>query len=113
MWLCGPTASNLTQREVVRRIAYFRSSEKSDPLYYARRTLKRAQADIGRESVEATSMRGSEQIDVRRSSLDKSSCTREQRNLMADQQLLRRPASAWASRTRSLSVEDFGGPVAE
>jgi hypothetical protein len=40
--------------EVIRRIAYFRSSEKSDPLYYARLTVKKAQADIGRKSVETT-----------------------------------------------------------
>jgi len=33
--------------EVVRRIADFRSSEKSDPLYYARLTVKKAQADLG------------------------------------------------------------------
>jgi len=62
--------------EVIRRIADFRSSEKSDPLYYARLTVKKAQADMGRESVEATNMRESEQIDVSRSSLDKSSGTR-------------------------------------
>jgi hypothetical protein len=62
--------------EVIGRIADFRSSEKSDPLYYARLTVKKAQADMGRESVEATNMRESEQIDVSRSSLDKSSGTR-------------------------------------
>ena len=61
--------------EVIRRIAYFRSGEKSDPLYYARLTVTKAQADMGRESLEATSMRESEQIDVGRSSLDKSSGT--------------------------------------
>jgi len=55
--------------EVIRRIAYFRSSEKSDPLYYARLTVKKAQTDMGRESVEATNMRESEQNDVGRSSL--------------------------------------------
>jgi len=62
--------------EVIGRIADFRSSEKSDPLYYARLTVKKAQADMGRESVEATNMRESEQIDAGRSSLDKSSGTR-------------------------------------
>ena len=62
--------------EVIGRIADFRSSEKSDPLYYARLTVKKAQADMGRESEEATNMRESEQIDVSRSSLDKSSGTR-------------------------------------
>ena len=62
--------------EVIGRIADFRSSEKSDPLYYARLTVKKAQADMGRESVEATNMRESEQIDVSRSSLDKSLGTR-------------------------------------
>jgi len=61
---------------VIRRIADFRSSEKGDPLYYARLTVKKAQADMGRESAEATNMRESEQIDVGRSSLDKSSETR-------------------------------------
>lgn len=62
--------------EVIRRIAHFRSSETSDPLYYARLTVKKAQANMGRESVEATRMRESEQIDVGRSSFDKSSATR-------------------------------------
>lgn len=38
-------------REVVRRITYFRSSERSDPLYYARLTAKKAQADMGPESL--------------------------------------------------------------
>jgi hypothetical protein len=60
----------------IRRIADFRSSEKSDPLHYARLTVKKAEADMGRESLEATSMRESEQIDVGRSSLDKSSGTK-------------------------------------
>jgi hypothetical protein len=46
--------------EVIRRIADFRSSEKSDPLYYARLTVKKAQADMGWESAEATGMRQSE-----------------------------------------------------
>ena len=32
--------------EVIRRIAYFRGSEKRDPLYYARLTVKKAQADL-------------------------------------------------------------------
>jgi len=63
--------------EVIRRIADFRSSEKSDPLYYARLTVKKAQADMGRESLEATSMRESEQIDAGRSSSDKSLGTRD------------------------------------
>jgi len=40
--------------EVIRRIADFRISEKSDPLYYARLTVKKAEADMGRESLEAT-----------------------------------------------------------
>ena len=62
--------------EVIRRIADFRCSEKSDPLYYARLTVKKAQADMGRESPEATRMRESEQINVGRSSLDKSLGTR-------------------------------------
>ena len=62
--------------EVIGRIADFRSSEKSDPLYYARLTVKKAQADMGRESPEATRMRESEQINVGRSSLDKSLGTR-------------------------------------
>ena len=42
----------------------------------ARLTAKKAQAGMARESVEARSMRKSEQIDVGRSSLDKSSGTR-------------------------------------
>jgi len=46
--------------EVTRRIAYFRSSEKSDPLYYARLTVKKVRADMGWESAEATGMRQSE-----------------------------------------------------
>ena len=58
--------------EVIRRIGCFRSREKSDYLYYARLTVKKAQADLGRESLEATSIGESEQIDVRRSSLIKS-----------------------------------------
>jgi hypothetical protein len=40
--------------EVIRRIADFRIGEKSDPLYYARLTVKKAEADMGRESLEAT-----------------------------------------------------------
>jgi len=40
--------------EVIRRIADFRISEKSDPLHYARLTVRKAEADIGRESLEAT-----------------------------------------------------------
>ena len=63
-------------QEVVHRIADFRSTEKSDPLYYARLTVKKAQADLGRESPEATRLCDSEQIDVGRSSLEKSSGTR-------------------------------------
>jgi len=51
--------------EVIRRIANFRGSEKSDPLHYALLTVKKAQADMGRASLEA-SMRESEQIDVGR-----------------------------------------------
>jgi len=55
--------------EVIGRIANFRGSEKSDPLHYALLMVKKAQADMGRASLEA-SMRESEQIDVGRSSLD-------------------------------------------
>jgi hypothetical protein len=53
-----------------------RSGCASDPLYYARLTVKKAQADMGRESVEATSVHKSEQTDFGGSSLDKSSGTR-------------------------------------
>ena len=42
-------------RKVIRPMADFRTSEKSDPLYYARLTVKKAQADMGRESLESTS----------------------------------------------------------
>jgi hypothetical protein len=38
--------------EIVRRIADFRSSEKSDPLYYARHTVMKAQASFGHRVVE-------------------------------------------------------------
>jgi len=62
--------------EVIGRIADFRSSEKSDPLHYARLTVKKAHADRSRESVEATSMRESEQVVARRSSSNKSLGTR-------------------------------------
>ena len=48
--------------EAIRRIAYFRSSEKSDPLYYARLTEKEAQAHMGRKSGEAAGMHESEHI---------------------------------------------------
>src|ERR1700746_106031 len=41
----------------IRQIAYFPSIEKSDPLYYARLTVKKVQANMRRESTEATSMR--------------------------------------------------------
>ncbi len=36
--------------EIIRRIADFRSSEKSDPVYYARLTVTKAQAELQRES---------------------------------------------------------------
>ena len=45
---------------LVERCGRSRSSEKSNPLYYARLTVKKAKADMGRESLEATSMRESE-----------------------------------------------------
>ena len=36
--------------EIIRRIADFRSSDKSDPVYYARLTVTKAQAELQRES---------------------------------------------------------------
>jgi hypothetical protein len=40
--------------EIVRRIADFRSSEKSDPVYYARHTVMKAQTSLGHRVVEGS-----------------------------------------------------------
>lgn len=59
-------------------------------MYYARLTVRKAQADMGRESGPGTAMRESEQIDAGRSSLERGDGARQ----MADQQLLRPRAGA-------------------
>jgi hypothetical protein len=41
--------------EIVRRIADFRSSEKGDPVYYARHTVMKAQTSLGRRVVDDSS----------------------------------------------------------
>jgi hypothetical protein len=40
--------------EIIRRIADFRSSEKSDPLYYARLTVSKAQQHLAAEKATPT-----------------------------------------------------------
>jgi hypothetical protein len=40
--------------EIIRRIADFRSSEKSDPLYYARLTVSKAQQHLATEKATPT-----------------------------------------------------------
>jgi len=42
--------------EIIRRIADFRSSEKSDPVYYARLTVTKAQSELQRDSSHANRM---------------------------------------------------------
>src|SRR5215472_11310332 len=68
-----PAATILKESSAESRI-FAAGEERSFAL--RRLAVKKAQADVGRESVEATSMRESQQIDAGRSSSDKSSGTR-------------------------------------
>ena len=95
--------------EVIHRIADFRSSEKERSFVLRPAYGKESHADMGRESADAIScVRESEQIDVGRSSLGKSSRTRGYHNHMADQQLLRRFAHPWG-RSDKLCLFCFWG----